>query len=153
MRLLANLRQNGRESLTKLSRRTRIPVSTLYNKIKDYDKGLIRKHTVLVDFAALGFKTKATILLKLHKDQKDDFALQILKEKSVNSCYKINNGYDFLLEGVFKEMKDVEDFVEKLEDKFDVKNKIIYYIIEEIRKEEFMSSPDYLNLTFDEAIV
>ncbi len=45
--VLAKLRQNARERLTKMSRKTSIPVTTLYNKIKTLESSIVKKHTSL----------------------------------------------------------------------------------------------------------
>jgi DNA-binding Lrp family transcriptional regulator len=57
----------------------------------------------------------------------------------INNLYKINNGYDFLAEGVFTNVKELEDFLEDLETKFLLEEKKTHYIIEDIKREEFMS--------------
>lgn len=143
MLILTNIRSNARESLTRISRKTCIPVSTIFEKLKIYESGLIKKYTSLIDFTQLGYNTRATILLKVTKEYKDKLREHLLINKSLNSVYKINNGYDFMLEGIFKEIKDVEVFLEKLENDFGVTEKYVYYIIDELRKEDFLSTPDY----------
>lgn len=145
--ILANLRANSRESLTKMSKKTSIPVSTIFEKIKRYESGLIKKYTSIVDFGRLGYNTRATILLKVSKEHRDRIREFLLVNKSLNSVYRINNGYDFMLEGVFRDLKDVEGFIEKVEGKFSITGKYIYYIVDEIKKEDFMSHPEYVSIT------
>jgi len=53
----------------------------------------------------------------------------------VNNIFKINNGYDFMVEGVFRFLQDFEDFSEDLEEKFSIKEKQMYYIIEDVKRE------------------
>ncbi len=146
MLILANLRNNARETLTKMSRKTSIPVSTIFEKLKVYESSFIKKHTSLIDFTQLGYNTRATILVKTTKEHRDKLREHLLLNKSLNSVYKINNGYDFMLEGIFREIKDVEVFLDKLESDFGVTDKYVYYIVDEIKKEDFLSSPDYVNL-------
>lgn len=144
--ILANLRNNARESLTRLSRKTSIPVSTIYDKIKVYENDLITRNTCLLDFSKLGFNTRATILLKIKKEDKEKVRESLSKNKSVNSFYKIMSRYDYLVEGIFKEIKHVESFIEALEKEFAVEEKEVYYVLEDIRKEAFLSSPEYIKL-------
>ena len=142
--LISNLRNNARETLTRISKRTNIPISTIYDKLKSYERNLIRKHTSLLDFNKLGFNARANIMIKVERSVRDEIKDYLIKHQNVNSVYKINNGFDFLVEGIFKHMKDLEDFMENLEDKFEIKNKQIHYIIEDIKRESFMSD----SLTF-----
>ncbi|MBR9693382.1 Lrp/AsnC family transcriptional regulator [Candidatus Woesearchaeota archaeon] len=140
--LLSHFRKNARESLTAISRRTRVPVSTIFDKLKHYEQSFIRKHTTLVDFSKLGYLTRANVMLKVgieHRSVVRDF---LMKHEHVNSLFKVNNGYDFLAEMVFQHIKDLEDFLEMLEQKFDVKDKTVFYIIEDICREEFMAKPE-----------
>lgn len=146
--LMAYLRQNARETLTKLSRKTNVPISTIYDKLKQYENDIIKKHTSLLDFNKLGYTTRATIMLKVDRETKEMLKEFLFNNRSINSVYKINNGYDFLIEGVFKEIRELEDFIEKVEGKFKIKNKQVYYIIEDIKREGFMADPNTSELIF-----
>lgn len=146
LQMLAHLRNNGRMRLTLLSKKIKVPVSTLYDKLKVFQKDLIKKHTTLVDFKQLGFHTKANIMIKVNKTDRDSVRGYLETHHQVNSVYKINNNFDYLIEGVFKHVKDAEDFIEKLEEKFTIENKQTYYIIDELKKEGFMSNPEFLDL-------
>ncbi len=146
--LMSYLRQNARETLTKLSRKTSVPISTIYDKLKMYENDIIKKHTSLLDFNKLGYTTRATIMLKAKKDCKKELKEFLLNNRNINSVFKINNGYDYLVEGIFKQIKELEDFIEKIEDKFKIKNKQVHYIIEDIKREGFMADPITSDMTF-----
>ena len=60
------------------------------------------------------------------------------KQPSVNTLYRINNGYDYMLEGVFRHVRGMENFLEKLDDFFEIKDKKVYYIINDIKKDMFL---------------
>ncbi|MBS3165868.1 Lrp/AsnC family transcriptional regulator [Candidatus Woesearchaeota archaeon] len=145
--LLSHLRRNARETLTKISRDTRIPVSTIFDKLKRYDNNLIKKATVLLDFQKLGYNTRVTLMLKVPKEQRDNLKNFLIHENNVNSIYRVNNNFDFLMEGIFTSMQDFQEFIENLEEKFEIKDKQMFYILDDIKKEEFMSNPKLLNLT------
>src|SRR3989338_2487916 len=144
--ILSNLRNNSRESLTRMSRRIAIPVSTIYDKIKTYEQSLITRNTCLIDFTQLGYNTRATIMVKTIREDKDRLKENLIKNKHVNCCYKITSGYDYLIECVFRELRDVELFIEALEKDFTFEQKQVYYILEDVRKEAFLSNPELLKL-------
>lgn len=139
--VLAALRQNARTSLTKMSRSTRIPVSTIYDKLKQYERTLIKKHTAILDFAKLGYNTRANILVKVERDQREGVQEYLMECRNVNSVYKINNGFDYLIELIFVHIKDLEDFMESLSSQFKILNQETYYVIDDLKKEEFLSNP------------
>ncbi|MFH0751990.1 MAG: Lrp/AsnC family transcriptional regulator [archaeon] len=140
--VLSALRQNARLSLTKMSRATRVPVSTIYDKLRQYERDIIKKHTAIVDFAKLGYNTRAKILLKVERNQREKVQEYLSKNGNVNSIYKINNGYDYLVEMIFVHIKDMEDFMENLESQFKVLKQETYYVIADLKKEEFLSNPN-----------
>lgn len=141
-KLIAHLRQNGRIRLTTLSRKIQMPVSTIFDKMKAYEGGLLERHTVLLNTAEMGYSTKAFALLKCHKDKKQALQERLCKEPHVNGLFRINNGWDFITECVFKDMKDMEEFFERLETEFKIGKKEVHYLIEDLRREAFFSDPE-----------
>ncbi len=140
------LRQNSRMKLTSLSRKTSIPISTIFDKLKSYDKGIIDRNICLLNFSKLGFHTKAHIMLKVNKKDKHEIKDYLKNNFNVNSLYKINNGYDYLAEGIFKNIKETEEFLEVLDEKFSIKSKVVHYIIDDIKKERFMDDPQLVDV-------
>ena len=142
--LLAHLRQNARMSLTRLSRRTGIPISTIFDKIKKTGDGYIRRNTALVDFERLGFSVKVSILLAVGKRHKKDVGVFLEKFFNINSLARINNGFDFLLEAFFRNIRELEQFIESLDSRFVIKRKEVHYIIQDLKQESFLSDPDLI---------
>ncbi len=144
--IMAHLRMNSRESLTSMAKKINLPISTIYDRLKMQEKEVIKKHTCLLDFSYLGFNAKANVMLRADKAERDSLKQFLIRHPNVNSAYKISNGYDFLLEVVFRNIKDLEDFVEALESKFSIRDKQVYFVVEDIKKEEFLSDPDVIGL-------
>ncbi len=144
--IMSYLRKNSRESLTEMSKKIKMPISTIYDKLKMHEQSTIIKYTSILDFSKLGFTTRANVALKVERGQREEVAQFLIKHKHVNSIFKINNGYDFMLDVVFRHVKDLEDFLEQIESKYGIKAKQIYYVIQDIKREDFMSNPEELNL-------
>ncbi len=144
--IVSYLRKNARETLTNMSKKTKIPISTIYEKLRTQNGGIIKKHTSLIDFNKLGYSTRANIMLKVSKESKEAIKEHLLKAQQINSLYRINNGYDFLVEGVFRHLKELEEFLEKLDEKYDIEKNEVYYIIDDIKRETFMSDPQMLDM-------
>ena len=146
MLILSTLRQNSRASLTDISKQTKIPVSTIYDKLKSYNGGIVKKFTSILDFQDIGYGAKAFLLIKLSKERSEELKDHLTKNKSVNNLLKINNGYNFLVEVIFKTIPELENYVEKLESEFNLVEKQVFYIINDIKREDFLSSPEYQKL-------
>jgi len=144
LKIITYLRQDARMSLTKLSKKTRIPVSTLFDRLKANEEKLIVRHTTLLNFQKLGFDTRAHIVIKVNSNDRDNVREFLLRHQSINSVYRINNGFDFMIEGVFKSFQDAQLFMDKLEEKFLIEEKKTHFIIKDLKKESFMSDPEMI---------
>jgi len=147
--LMTFLRNNSRENLTRISRLTAIPVSTIFDKLKDYEKELIRKHTTLIDFRKIGFDIKVNMMFKISRDMREEFRDFLMKNENINSVFKVNNGFDFLVEAIFRDMNDMQRFNELIE-RFNIEAKQEMFILEDIKREGFLSDKMHAELLFAE---
>ncbi|MFT4250617.1 MAG: Lrp/AsnC family transcriptional regulator [Candidatus Woesearchaeota archaeon] len=143
--VMRQLRANARETLTKMSRRTGIPVSTIYEWLKGFESKVITKHTCLLNFRELGFDLRVTLLIQTQQEQKGVVQQFLQTHHRVNSVFRINNGYDFLAEVLFKTMIELQEFLDAL-DKKGVKQRQEYYILDEICKENFLSHVEHADI-------
>ncbi len=143
LKIIAYLRKNARMPLTDMSKKTNIPVSTIFDRMKNNEKGMIVKYTTILDFAKIGYNTRANITIKVEKQDKEALKEFLQKHPSINSVYKINNGFDFMIEGVFKQLIDMENFLDQLESRFQIQDKKSFFIIEDLKREEFLGDADF----------
>jgi len=133
------LRKDGRMRLTKIARKTGIPVSTIFSRVKGGTLGIAR-FTALLDFESIGYTARATILFKA--ENRDKLRKFLLSSPEVNSLTRVNNGYDFMADCVFRDMRELELFVDALERAHGVKRKEVHYVIEELKREAFLAEPE-----------
>lgn len=132
--LLEHLRQNSRKSLAKISSETKIPLSTLFEALKRLESNVILKHVSLLDFSKLGYGVRVNFLINaMEKNQLKDF---LIGSANVNNLSSMTNGCDFMLECIFKDLKELSEFRERLE-KFRIRDVMEIFVIDEIKKEEF----------------
>jgi DNA-binding Lrp family transcriptional regulator len=142
LKLLTLLRNDARETLTNLSKKTKIPVSTLHDKLRfARHKGVIQKFTVIPNYEAIGYNTRATMLVKTPREHKASIRDFLALHPNVNSLFKINNGYDLLIQGVFTNMHEIENFLDILEIEYRARDVQVFYILENIVEEMFLSDP------------
>ncbi|NQU78793.1 Lrp/AsnC family transcriptional regulator [Candidatus Woesearchaeota archaeon] len=140
--ILSHLRKNARQRLTKISRRTHIPVTTIYDNVRKFEKKYIIKHASLLDFRKLGFNAKTKVAMKVNGSRAE--LLSYLQEHpNVNSLYRMDSEFDILAELVFRELRDVDEFVEDLKSRFDVTNSLVLNITDDLKREEFLSSVNF----------
>ncbi len=139
LNLLSHFRNNSRISLTSLSRITKMPVSTIFDKLKYYEKNFfIKKHTSIIDFRKLGYELKTKILISAKRDKKEELQQFLLNHPRINTVYRINNGYDFLIEAYFKNMYEMDLFTKELE-AYEPQEKKEFFVMEDLKLEEFLT--------------
>ncbi|MBT4824198.1 Lrp/AsnC family transcriptional regulator [Candidatus Woesearchaeota archaeon] len=142
--ILTHLRRNARESLVKIKDNTGMPLSTIYDKLRKLEENYIKKHTSLLDFEKLGFKTRANIAISVEKNDREPL-LKFIKECAfVNTANKINHEFDFMIEGVFKDYEHMKLFIEELDEKFKIKDTQIHHLLECIKHEELLSDTEHV---------
>ncbi|MBC8494796.1 Lrp/AsnC ligand binding domain-containing protein [archaeon] len=139
-KILVELRKNARESITNISKKTGIPTSTVFLKIKDCEENVVRKHTTLIDYAKLGFNHWQKTAIKLSDFQNRDFEKFLLAHPNVNSVYQINTGYDYLVETVHENVKEYMNFKKEMESQFRIEEKQEFQIINDLKRENFMTT-------------
>ena len=146
LKLLSFFRNNSRTSLTKMSRDAKMPVSKIFDKLKEYENNnLITKHTSIIDFKKLGFDVKSQMLIYSSKDDRNKIQDFLIKHPKVNTVFRINNGYDFLIEAIFKNMLELDEFSKQLE-QFKIIEKKEFFVMEDVKREEFLTNKNNLGI-------
>lgn len=138
--LFSLLRKNSRVSLMELSRQTQVPVSTVYQKLRQTFRPVIKKHTIVLDFAKLGYNVRVHFFLKANKNMKEKMLDFLLRKQNVNNAYRINNGFDVLGEAIFRDINAAEKFLEELQEKYHVPKLHAFYILDDIVREKFFET-------------
>ena len=135
--LISCLRNNCREKLTSISKKTNVPISTLFDLLKELQGNIITKNTVLLNFPKLGYHSRAQVFLKVNRENREKLKQHLNFHPNINTIYKVNHGWNFIIETVHKNIKELDDFLENLESQFMIEDKQIHYLIDEIKKEGF----------------
>lgn len=136
LKIISLLRKNSREKITNISRKTKIPVSTVYDKIRSHEKKLIKKNTSLLDFSKLGYNLRVHFLLRTSQREKiEQFSLQ---HNNVNSVFRIDGDYDYSMDCIFRNMAEVQSFLGYVNSNFAIEKMSVCYVLDEIVREKFL---------------
>jgi DNA-binding Lrp family transcriptional regulator len=136
-KLIRELQRDSRQTLRALSRKAKLPMSTIHDKLKEWRrKGLIRRFTIQVDHAALGKYAQAIVFLRVPRQQRDRLYETLASRPEIESFYRINNGWDYLAHVAAKDYLTVEAFLEELDSTHAVQAKEAHYLLEEGVKRE-----------------
>ena len=117
--IIAVLKENAKLSTQKMAKRTRIPITTVHNRIKKLEKrGIIRGYTVVLDSKKIGKPIAAFILitadykgLKELKMPQHELARQLLKNTAVESSAMITGAADIIIKLRVGSIDELNDFV------------------------------------------
>jgi DNA-binding Lrp family transcriptional regulator len=141
--LLTYFRKNAREKLTSIAKKTSIPISTIFDKLKSYKKNVFIKQATIIDFKKLGLNLRINLMLKIHKNNKKDFEKFLQNNLFINNAYKINNGFDYQIELIFHNMDQMQDFTDQLE-YYNILDKQMNFILNDIKREDFLTKENHL---------
>jgi len=69
--------------------------------------------------------------------QKERVKEYLVHNQNINSIYELNSGYDFLLEVVFKELKELDHMITMLK-QYDIRNIEEFVTKNEIKREGYL---------------
>ena len=93
-----------------------------------------------MDFERLGYGARAKVLFKVDRKDREQLREFLCKCQFINELIRVNNGYDFLVEFVFEQMRGLENYLEILEKRFNIKDNRVFYIVDELKRENFLSN-------------
>ncbi len=99
------LKENGRWSVQKISKQTRIPITTVHNRLKKLNReGVIKKYSIVLDYKKVGIPLASYVLITVdYKGLQErelsqyDLAKELLKKKEVESAAMITGLTDIIL--------------------------------------------------------
>lgn len=117
--ILAVLKENAKLSTQQIAKRTKIPITTVHNRIKKLEKqGIIKGYTVVLDNKKVGKPIAAFVLItvdyKLLKELKMsqyELMQQLLKNPAVESSAMITGASDIITKVRFGSIDELNEFV------------------------------------------
>ena len=137
--ILSHLRHNSNQPITDIARNTGIPVTTIYDRMRQHERDIIKKYTVLLDFAKLGYLAKTKMALKVGKEHKEKLLKYLNEHPNVNSISKINLGFDYFIEVIFRNHNETHEFLDELDKRFSIEERHVFFVVDDIEKERFLS--------------
>jgi len=113
--LLKELEKNCRQSLKKISKKTGMSITTVYERIKKLEKeGVIKGYQVLIDYEKIGYNLPAIIELVVKRENQFEVANRLIKYRNVSSIYGVTGGTDLMIVAKFKDRNGLTKFINTL---------------------------------------
>jgi len=140
LKLLGHLRTNARETLTRISQETQIPVSSIFDRLKRLEKmNVIKRYTSLLDLNKIGIHVRVLLLVKPYKSSRENLEDWLMEKRPVNWLIRINGEWKLAAECLFPNIKNLESFIEDFRKSFKGVGYTVYYILEDLKSESFLA--------------
>lgn len=130
--IISELRKNARVSMIDVAKRHGAPLSTTYDRARRSER-FIRRYTVLLDFAELGYSAHVHFIIK---DAPDSLAEHLRESSNVNNLHRIM-GSGLTGEAYFSNLSESEMFFNRLSIDFEVEAER-YSVLEELKREAML---------------
>ncbi len=142
--MIAALRRDSRIPLTTLARQLHIDVDHINNILKEERNNTLLGFSSLINYEQLGFPIRVMMILAVRSKEKEDILKYLRKMSALNGLFFINNSYDFFVDLIFRDMRQTQEFIERLESNFTLYEHKEYYILSTLTEQHFMTNPDLL---------
>jgi Lrp/AsnC family transcriptional regulator for asnA, asnC and gidA len=140
LKLLGHLRTNARDTLTRISQETEIPISSIFDKLKRLEKmNVIKKYTSLLGLNKIGIHVRVLLMVKADKSSKENLEDWLMEKLPVNWLIRINGEWKLAAECLFPNIKNLESFIEDFEKSFKGVQFSVHHIMEDLKKESFLA--------------
>lgn len=144
--VIGYFRHDARTTLTDMSKTTKIPVSTIYDKLQRFEeRDIIKRHTSLVNFDELGYDIRVYLMLSVDQPDYEDVEGFLGDHNKVNSVLRTSNGYDYIAEAIFHDMEEYDAFFSALGEQ-PVVDCEQHFVMDEVKREAFMKYDEALGV-------
>lgn len=135
--ILKHLRKNSRMRLVEMSYKMRVSDATLQSRIKRLQKrGIIKKFTITVDPAAIGFTVAAIMLVQIDADKQDTAKKALSKVPEISEIYGVLGEYDLCIKVWSKSLEELNDLInDKIRSIEGIEDLLEIVIVERVKEE------------------
>ncbi|HID41205.1 MAG TPA: Lrp/AsnC family transcriptional regulator [Pyrodictium sp.] len=139
LKLIRLLAKDSRRSIRDLARELGLAGSTVHARLRRLvENHVIKRFTILPDYAALGYNVTAIVLLQVEGGKILDAGEYIAKDPSVMAVYDITGDYDLAVIAKFRNVDELDRFLKKINRLPYVRRSVTSLVLRSI-KEDFVS--------------
>lgn len=115
-RIVRVMLENARLSYRQIAKRLLIAVATVMHRVNKLEQsGIIKKYTVQLDYQKLGYELVVCIDIRVAKGKLFEVERLVAKHPSVQAVYDVTGSFDSLVIAKFKNRKELDNFVKKIQ--------------------------------------
>jgi Transcriptional regulators len=115
MKIISELRKEGRASLRQVAKRLGTSTTTVAARIREMEKnGMIRGFRPLLDYRQLGFGITAVTLIKAMGGKIPSLMRDLMADPQLTHVYEITGEFDLLVIGKYRDTDSMNREIKKL---------------------------------------
>lgn len=115
-KIITLLQTNSKISLAELSEHVHLSSPSIRERInKLLETGIIKKYTIDIDYALLGYTIEVIMHVTIKNNLYSDFKLFIRNLSDVDFCYRVSGSACFLVKMHFQSMTAVEQCIDDMQ--------------------------------------
>jgi len=140
LKILSAVRKNGRETLTKISADTGIPISLVFDRMKRMEQGMIRRYSCSVDWKRLGLKRRVLLLIRLPERLREQAKTRLANSHHINNLWRLDDKCGLAAEAMFLDLRQEERFIEALKKEGEGIDVSTHEVVDNPKWEGFLTS-------------
>ena len=108
LKILSAVRKNGRETLTKISRDTGIPISLVFDRLKRMEEVIIKRYSCSLDWKRLGLKRRVLLLIRMPKWLREQALARLANSHHINNLWRLDDKCGLAVEAMFLDLRQEE---------------------------------------------
>ncbi|HLD12827.1 MAG TPA: Lrp/AsnC family transcriptional regulator [Candidatus Nanoarchaeia archaeon] len=137
--IIAQLKEDSSQSTKDIAKNINLPITTIHNRInKLRNNGIIKRYTIELNYHKIGTSLAAYILLKLDFKKlfktfasQEQFTKEIRKNAHIRNISFTTGAYDAIAFARFKDMEDLNNFLNYLGQYNIIKETITHIVLRE----------------------
>ncbi len=114
LQILRSLSRDGRKPFKAIARELDVSDATIRKRVRRMQKEeIIKQFHVLIDYDKIGNFIKAFIGLKVNPQQLQEIVNELENHPDIQVMYRTTGGWDIFVEVIFKDMQELNWFMEK----------------------------------------
>lgn len=132
--ILGCIRRNSRCGLADIRRKTKIPASTIFVRLRRIEAFIVKRYVSFADFSYFGFGVRMAFALSAAKKDKEKLKLFLSSCPNINNIYQTGDGFDFFVDAIFRNLAEADSFSDKL-GSFRLKKMLVHHLIDDLKIE------------------
>jgi DNA-binding Lrp family transcriptional regulator len=132
-KIIEVLEENARLGVKQIARKTGIPITTVFNRIRNLEgKGIIKGYNAVIDKKKLGKEISAFIIVNIAYTSSIDMqeiCYELMELPEVDECYEISGATNILIKVSTQDIDTLNEFIIQNLKKRGVENISTYIII------------------------